>query len=97
MRFLSIFCGILLLIAIPTGWPYDFYIFLRWIIFVASIYLAYILYKSKHTPWTFIFSGIAFLFNPLVPIYLNKTSWVSIDFIASMIFFYASTVKIHKK
>lgn len=90
---LCIISGILLILAIPTGWPYSFYIFLRWFIFGASIIVAYGFYKSKLTAWTFIFGALAFLFNPIMPVYLDKTTWVGIDFIGAILFFIAAYSK----
>lgn len=87
IKWLCIASGVLLLLAIPTGWPYDFYILLRWIIFFSASYVAFEFYKSKLQTWTFIFGGLAFLFNPLLPIYLNKLMWVPIDLIGSILFF----------
>lgn len=95
---LCIISGVLLILAIPTGWPYSYYIFLRWVIFISSIIIAYNFYNSKLTLWTFIFGAIAFIFNPIAPIYLNKQSWVPIDFIAAILFFSAGySVKKVKK
>jgi len=90
IKWLCIAPGILLLLAIPTGWPYDFYILLRWAIFISSIIVAYGFSKSKLTGWTLAFGAIAFLFNPLFPIYLNKSSWVAIDLITAILFFLAA-------
>lgn len=90
IKWLCIMAGVALLFAIPTGWPYSFYILLRWFIFASSLVVSYGFYSSKVSPWAFIFGGIAFLFNPIVPIYLNKTTWVSLDFISAILFFIAS-------
>jgi len=90
MKNIYIICGILLLLAIPSWWPYDFYTLLRWIICPVSVYVAYSFYKSKLTGWIFVFSAIAILFNPISPIYLSKSSWVGIDFISSILFFIAA-------
>lgn len=90
IKWLCIASGILLLLAIPTGWPYDFYILLRWLIFISSIIVAYGFYKSKVTAWAFIFGAVALLFNPIAPIYLNKQSWVPIDFVTAILFFLAA-------
>lgn len=87
MKNICIICGILLLLATPSWWPYGFYTLLRWFICSVSVYVAYIFYKSKLTSWTFIFGAIAILFNPIFPVYMNKSSWVVIDFISSILFF----------
>jgi hypothetical protein len=89
IKTLCIIAGVSLFLAIPTGWPYDFYVLLRWFIFGVSAYVAYGFYKSNLPAWSLIFGGIAFIFNPLFPIYLTKTNWVAIDFISTILFFIA--------
>lgn len=90
IKWLCVLSGALLLLAIPTGWPYSFYILLRWFIFITSAIVAYGFYMSKISTWALVFGGIAFLFNPIAPIYLNKSTWVSLDFISAVLFFVAS-------
>lgn len=90
MKWLCIASGIILLLAIPTWWPYGFYILLRWAIFISSIAVAYGFYKSKISAWTLIFGAVAFLFNPIAPIYLSKSTWVIFDFIGAILFFLAA-------
>jgi len=90
VKALCIVCGIALLLGIPTGWPYGYYTLLRWVVASSSIYIAWNFYKSNLQPWTFIFGAVAFLFNPLIPIYLSKASWIPIDLIGAMLFFVAA-------
>jgi ABC-type Mn2+/Zn2+ transport system permease subunit len=47
-------------------------------------------YKSHLPAWAFIFGAVSFLFNPLIPVYLNKSSWIPIDFISAILFFLAA-------
>jgi len=96
IKWLCIISGILLLLAIPTVLPYDFYIFLRWAIFVSSIIVAWEFHRSKLTDWTFVFGSVAFLFNPIIPSHLVKSSWVLIDFV-SVTFFFLSAYSIKQK
>lgn len=99
IKWLAIISGVLLVLAIPTGWPYGYYIFLRWVIFISSIIIANGFYKSGLIAWVFIFGALAFLFNPILPIYLRKASWVGIDLVAAILFFLAaySTRKVGKE
>jgi len=90
VKALSIICGIALLAGIPSWWPYDYYVLLRWFIAGSGIYIAYRFYKSNLQTWALIFGAIAFLFNPIFPIYLNKSSWVAIDLITAIPFFVAA-------
>lgn len=89
IRQLCIASGTLLLLAILTGWPYSFYILLRWFISISAIIVAYGFYKSKISAWALIFGGVAFLFNPIAPMYLSKGNWILIDFISAFLFFLA--------
>lgn len=90
MKWLSIISGVLLLLSIPNGWSYDYYIILRWVICGTSIFNAIGFSNSKHNSWALVFGGLAFLFNPLFPVYLNKSSWVGIDLISAIVFFLAA-------
>lgn len=87
IKWLSIISATLLILAIPSFLPYDYYIILRWVITISAIINAVGFNKSKLTGWVLIFSALAILFNPLFPIYLNKSSWVAIDLISTIIFF----------
>lgn len=86
----SIISGVLLLLGILNGWPYTYYILLRWIVCSSAIFNALGFYKSKLTGWVFVLGAIAFLFNPIFPVYMNKSSWVGIDLVAAIVFFLAA-------
>ncbi len=96
MKNICIGSGLLLLLAILSFWPYGFYIFLRWMICFVSIYVAYGFYKSKLSGWMLIFGALAFVFNPIAPIYLNKAIWIPIDLIGAILFFIAAYSKKEK-
>lgn len=87
IKWLSIISGVLLLLGILNIWPYDYYTILRWVICGTSIFNAVGFSKSKLTGWVFVFGALAFLFNPIFPIYMNKSSWVGIDLISAVLFF----------
>jgi len=90
IRGLCIASGVILILAIIPTWPYDYYILLRWVIFISSIIAAYSFYTSKLTAWVLIFGSIAFLFNPIVPVYLSRPTWTPIDFVGAILFFIAA-------
>ena len=77
---------IFLLLAIPTFWPYGYYVLLRWIITASAIFLLWVAYDLKKTFWLFLMGIVAILFNPLIPIHLDKGTWVIIDFIVAILF-----------
>lgn len=76
--------GLLLLAIAPL--PYGYYQFLRIAITIIAGINAFHVYHQKGQ-WPFlIFLGIAILFNPLFPIYLDKDSWTPIDLITAIFF-----------
>ena len=87
MKWLTIASGIVLFLAIVPTLPYNYYILLRWFIFISSIIVAYSFYKSKFIGWMWVFAGVAFLFNPLFPVYLSRSTWTPIDLISAILFF----------
>lgn len=89
IRALTYIAAALLFLAI-FPWPYGYYILLRWLICFSASVVAWGFYKSHLSHWSLIFGGIAFLFNPLIPVYLTKPVWVSIDLIVSVLFVIAS-------
>lgn len=79
--------SLLLLLAIPSFWPYGYYVFLRWVIFITSLVLVVKFYESDLQTWSLIFGAVSFLFNPIFPIHMVKSSWVVVDFIVAILFF----------
>lgn len=86
-KWLSIASGIFLLLGMLSFWPYGYYVILRWVICGISIINIIGFSKSKLMRWALVFGTLAFLFNPIFPVYLNKSSWVVIDLISAIIFF----------
>lgn len=84
---LCLLSGVLLLLAIPPMWPYGFYILLRWVVFIMAVLVAYGFHKANIQGWTWVFGAVALLFNPIIPFYLSKSTWVAIDLVASCLFF----------
>ena len=79
--------GVMLLVALINGWPYGFFTLLRIAVTVSSVYLAWACYEQKTKEyWPWIFGGIGILFNPIVPIYLSRETWVPIDLIVGVFF-----------
>jgi hypothetical protein len=82
---LRIIVAVMLLIA-TFPLPYDYYTLLRIIVFIVSVYCVQVTYQQKLEIWPWIFATVALLFNPLFPIYLQKTTWVFIDIFIAMTF-----------
>lgn len=87
---LSIVAGVLLILAILTFWPYGYYIFLRWAVCGIAVYVAYQIYKNKLFGWLLTFAAIAIIFNPIFPVAMNKSSWVAVDLVCAIVFFFSA-------
>lgn len=77
---------VLLLLAIPAIWPYGYYILLRWVVALSALFLLWLAYDLKKTFWLFSMGIVAILFNPIIPVHLNKETWVIIDFVVAILF-----------
>lgn len=67
--------------------PEGYYTLLRIIVCGVAVYLVFIAKAIKKLRWVWIMGFIAILFNPFIPIYLDKEAWSIIDIIASVVFF----------
>jgi hypothetical protein len=78
--------GVLLLIGVfPL--PYDYYIYLRTVIMIGTLYLLVRDWKESDSQTKVVLIVITLLFNSLSPIYLTKTIWVVIDIVSSLYLF----------
>jgi hypothetical protein len=66
--------------------PYGYYTFLRWSVTVAALVVAWVAWNSTAQWATWLFVGIAILFNPLAPVYLTRDQWRPIDIVAAVCF-----------
>jgi hypothetical protein len=83
---LRLISGILLLLAIGSH-PYSYYTLLRWIVSGTSFFTAWTFSMNEKRSWTWTFSIIGILFNPIAPVYLDKSTWQLIDVVTSLLFF----------
>ena len=80
---------IFMLFGAIVKWPYGYYILLRWITCITSILVAFQAFE-KNIDWAkVVFIIIAILFNPLVPIYLSRSTWIPLDIITAILFIFA--------
>ena len=77
--------AILLFGALLEGWPYGYFTLLRFVVFIASGYIAYNAYRlSNKEFWMYSFGLLTILFNPIVPIHLSRDMWVVIDLVVGV-------------
>jgi Family of unknown function (DUF6804) len=65
--------------------PYGYYTFLRWAVCIAAIVVAWVTWNSRLQWATWPFVGVAILFNPLAPVYLQRSTWRPIDVICGLV------------
>ena len=75
---------ILLLLAIPSGWPYGYYTLLRFAVCGTSVYMTLFALEHQKKIWIWASGFVALLFNPLILIHLDKETWVVFDFVAAL-------------
>lgn len=79
---LTIIASGFLFMALLDGLPYGFFTLLRFVVCSVGIYIAYKIYEdNKESLWVWAFAGMAILFNPIIPIYLQRETWIVIDLI----------------
>ena len=68
--------------------PYGYYNILRVVVFVSSVFMIARAMKVQHKqslPW--LFSGVALLYNPILPIHLNdKSIWMIVNALTAVLF-----------
>ena len=88
--------AILFLLGALGDWEYGYYQLLRWAVFIAGAYSAYIVNKKHRNAWVWIFGAVAILFNPILPVYLTRDTWQILDIITAVIFFVSFLLKTNK-
>ena len=71
-----------LLLAALGDWPYGFYTFLRIAVCLTAVF-GVVQSISEESQWWIVLLGIAILFNPVIPIYLDQSTWAPIDVISA--------------
>lgn len=76
-----------LFIALFDGLSYGFFTLLRFVVCAVGAYIAYKIYEgNKESLWVWAFAGIAVLFNPVIIITFERSTWTVIDLIVGVFF-----------
>ena len=89
-----IIAAVLLFLAL-LDWPYGYYQLLRLVVTGSAGWVAYIAYHAKSQWLMIIFIIIALLFNPLIPVHLDRETWAGIDVLCGIGF--VVTLFIHRE
>lgn len=69
--------------------PYGYYSFLRLVVCGFSCFYAYCLWENHKKIYAIIFSLVALLYNPIIPVHLyEKEIWILINIFTSILFFW---------
>jgi uncharacterized membrane protein len=83
----AIIPALLLLAAVFGHWPYGFYTLLRLVVCGCSAYLAVKANSTRSVGWTWILGGMAVLFNPILPVRMQRSDWQIVDALAAVTLF----------
>lgn len=59
--------------------PYGFYILLRWICCATFAWSAFIAHEKERPFWVWGFGALAALYNPIVLVHLNRSTWINVN------------------
>jgi hypothetical protein len=71
----QIIAGVMLLWALYPQNPYGYYVLLRWITCPCFAFAAVQAFRQGKTNWAWILGVTAAIYNPLIPLHLNRTLW----------------------
>lgn len=66
--------------------PYDYYRFLRWAVSVVAIFSAIQMHRINRQGWVWVLGAVVILFNPVIPISFEKSTWRIVDGAAGIVF-----------
>lgn len=62
---------------------YGYYKLLRWVVCGTGTYSAFLALASNKITWVWVLGIIAVVFNPLIPVHLDRDTWSIIDTVAA--------------
>lgn len=81
-----------LLGALSGKWPYGYYTLLQIIVCGAAIYIGIIAHDDEKLWLMWVMVGVVVLFNPLIPIHMERDTWLVFDAGAGVVFAIAAVV-----
>jgi len=78
--------GSILLFRALSRHPYGYYTLLRWVVCATAAYTAYVSAAVNRIPWAWFFGLVALLFNPLIPVRIDRATWAYLDVTVGVVF-----------
>ncbi len=63
-----------------------YFTILRFLVTITAAWSLWVALSIEKMYWVWIMGGAAILFNPVIPIYLNRDTWAIIDILMAIIF-----------
>jgi hypothetical protein len=73
----------LMLVGALFALPYGYYQLLRLVVCAVAAYGAWLAAQGESVGWTVGLGLLALLFNPVVPVYLDRGTWAVIDVVSA--------------
>jgi hypothetical protein len=75
---------VFLFLAMIKGWPYGFFKLLRWVVCGTTVYLSLLALENAKIGWWAGFGLIALVFNPLIPLRLDRNLWRVVNLLVAI-------------
>jgi len=85
----KIVAGLLLIALLPL--PYFYYQLLRIVVTVVAAIYAYKFYEDNQMAKVITFGVIVLIWNPIFPIYMDKSAWMIIDIVGAVVFYFGGS------
>ena len=82
--------AVLLLIAL-LPLPYFYYQLLRIVVTIVAAIYAYSFYEDNQMPNAITFGVIVLIWNPIFPIYMDKSVWMILDIVGAVVFYFGGS------
>lgn len=66
-------------------WPYGYYQLLRFGVCAVAVYGAVLAHRADRGGWAWGLGALAVLFNPVLPVYLDRGVWAVLDVLAAVV------------
>lgn len=82
---LTLIASAMLFGCLADNLPYSYFQFLRWVVCGVCGFRAFVALEQEKVVWMWIFFPATVLFNPIVPIHLDRDIWVVIDVVLAVV------------